>query len=86
MRGVNRKRDSGLPYPPGQRIPYSGIYRVQHYLHRPAHEVTMIEGDFFPQCRTCEQQVRFVPVCTADRLREDYDFYVAPGPVVLAVD
>jgi hypothetical protein len=62
------------PYSPGQRIPFSGIYRARHDSHRDTHEMTMVQGAFFPACRVCGRQVQFIPLHTADRLREDYDF------------
>ena len=62
------------PYTPGQRVAFSGIYLVQHDSHRNDHEVIMVQGAFFPSCRGCGRQVRFFPLLTADRLREDYDF------------
>jgi hypothetical protein len=34
----------------------------------------MVQGEFFPSCRACGEQVRFIPLRTADRLHEDYDF------------
>lgn len=72
--GSRQWGDSVHPYLSGQRIPYSGIYCVRHGSHRSAHDVTMVQGGFFPACRACGHQVRFFPVLTADRLREDYDF------------
>jgi len=75
-----RSIDVAVPYGSGQRIPYSGVYRVQHYQHRPSHLVTVVQGEFFPACRVCGLQVMFTAVHTADLVREDYDFSVAPGP------
>lgn len=44
---------------PGEVIPQSGIYRVEHNSHRLMHEATLLEGDLFPLCRQCKHQVRF---------------------------
>jgi hypothetical protein len=76
----SKGRDSVIPYAPGERVPYSGIYRAQHVSHRSTHEVTVVQGGFFPWCRVCGAELRFVPVRIADRLHEDYDF-----PVIEAV-
>jgi hypothetical protein len=46
-------------YKSSDRIPASGIYRVVHSQHRLAHEVTLIEGQVFPPCAQCQQEVRF---------------------------
>lgn len=71
------KPEPDPPYVPGQRIPSSGIYQVWHESHRKPHEVTMVQGAFFPFCRVCGNGVRFVRLRIADRLREDYDFSYA---------
>jgi hypothetical protein len=68
------RKDDVPPYAVGLRIPFSGIYEVRHENHRRPHEITLLQGQFFPACRTCGKQVTFVPVHLADRLREDYDF------------
>jgi hypothetical protein len=75
-----RSIDAAIPYGSGQRIPYSGVYRVQHHEHRPSHLVTVVQGEFFPACRVCGLQVRFTAVHTADLVREDYDFSAIAGP------
>ena len=41
------------------RIPQSGVYRVVHSEHRLPHEVTLIEGQIFPHCEKCLDEVRF---------------------------
>jgi hypothetical protein len=46
-------------FSPGQLIPESGIYRVEHNSHRLMHEATLLEGDLFPLCRQCKYHVRF---------------------------
>ena len=42
-----------------ETIPVSGIYRVVHAQHRLPHEVTLIEGQTFPPCAKCHDEVRF---------------------------
>lgn len=76
----NSKAQNVVPYAPGERVPYSGIYQARHASHRATHEVTVVQGGFFPWCRVCGSELRFIPVRVADRLHEDYDF-----PIVEAV-
>jgi hypothetical protein len=40
-------------------IPKSGIYKVVHAQHRLPHEVTLLEGQIFPPCAKCHEEVRF---------------------------
>ena len=62
-------------YLPGEPIRMTGIYEVLHDRdHRAAHEVVMHAGDLFPECDTCQQQVRFRLVRTAPYIFEDTDF------------
>ncbi len=44
---------------PGHTVPRNGVYRVLHAKHRAAHEVTLLEGQKFPECRRCGDDVRF---------------------------
>ena len=46
-------------YKPGQIIPATGIYRVEHESHRLMHEATLLEENLFPRCRQCGTAVRF---------------------------
>ncbi len=60
---------------PGDVVRQSGIYEVVHDReHRAAHEVVMITGDAFPNCETCDQNVRFRLVRTAPYIFQDQDF------------
>lgn len=60
---------------PGDSVRQSGIYEVIHDgEHRAAHEVVMISGDSFPNCETCDQNVRFRLVRTAPYIFQDQDF------------
>src|SRR5205807_3656405 len=43
----------------GEAVATSGIYRVVHYQHRLAHEVTLLQGGIFPPCMRCGTQVLF---------------------------
>ncbi|HZI56262.1 MAG TPA: hypothetical protein VFF39_05780 [Verrucomicrobiae bacterium] len=40
-------------------IPISGVYQVIHAQHRLPHEVTLIDGQTFPPCGKCHEEVRF---------------------------
>jgi hypothetical protein len=44
---------------PGEMVPVSGIYRVEHESHRLMHEATLLGNSLFPQCRQCGTAVRF---------------------------
>jgi hypothetical protein len=46
-------------YKPGDKVPFNGIYCIDHHLHRLMHEATLIEGTRFPLCRKCGNKVRF---------------------------
>lgn len=57
-------------FKPGEQVPVSGIYRVEHDSHRLMHEAALLENKLFPRCRKCNSQVRFQllrPV-TSDRI------------------
>ena len=46
-------------YRSSEKIPVSGIYRVVHAQHRLPHEVTLLEGQTFPPCVKCHDEVTF---------------------------
>lgn len=52
-------------FTPGQVVPSNGVYRVLHAKHRAPHEVTLLEGQKFPPCRRCGEDVRFELVVAA---------------------
>lgn len=52
----------------GDRIPATGIYRVNHGNHRLPHEVTLLEGGTFPPCARCDYLVFFELIQSAPRL------------------
>ncbi len=59
----------------GEIVRETGIYEVIHdRAHRSAHEVVMLNGDSFPACDTCREQVRFRLVRTAPYIFQDEDF------------
>lgn len=59
----------GERFKPGQRVPVSGIYRVEHDSHRLMHEATLLQNDPFPRCRECKSDVRFELVRTVTTYR-----------------
>ena len=61
------------PYRPGEAAPVSGIYEVLHSGHRSTHEILILSGDRFPECRACHTTVRFQIVVPLWHAREDYD-------------
>jgi hypothetical protein len=48
-----------LLYKSSDIIPVSGVYQVIHAQHRLPHEVTLIDGQTFPPCARCHEEVRF---------------------------
>ena len=60
-------------YRPSQAVPISGVYRVEHNGHRQAHEATLLQGETFPSCGVCGDQVRFLLKHRANDIRGDSD-------------
>ena len=48
-----------VSFKPGEQVPESGVYRVEHDAHRLMHEATLRHETVFPACKTCGSQVRF---------------------------
>ena len=46
-------------YRPGEIVPETGIYRIDHDQHRLMHEATLTRGMRFPLCRQCRDKVIF---------------------------
>jgi CheY-like chemotaxis protein len=65
-------------YRPGELVPETGVYRVLHSRHRSPHESTLCEGETFPTCKKCREDVRFELVISTD--------FSASGPALLLVD
>jgi dTDP-4-dehydrorhamnose 3,5-epimerase-like enzyme len=57
-------------YQAGERIPYSGVYKVIHNHHMHSHEVTCISGELFPACAECRTQVRFTLLSAAHSIKK----------------
>ncbi len=43
----------------GSVVPNSGIYSVRHQAHVLPSEVTLTQGETFPRCEACEEEVQF---------------------------
>lgn len=43
----------------GSVVPDSGIYAVRHKAHLLPSEVTLMQGEIFPRCEACEEEVQF---------------------------
>lgn len=61
-------------FKPGEQVPSSGVYRVLHQGHRDEHEATLREGEQFPTCTVCAQDVLFRLVQSAKLIDRDRDF------------
>lgn len=61
-------------FKPGDKVPSSGVYRVQHKGHRDGHDATLREGEQFPNCTVCNDEVRFRLVQSAKLIDRDVDF------------
>lgn len=59
---------------PGDRVPCSGVFRVEHREHRESHEATLAVGGRFPRCSVCADGVQFRLVREAADLKSDDDF------------
>ena len=46
-------------FKPGDKVLWSGIYKVTHDSHHPTHEVTCVAHHHFPPCSGCRHP-RFV--------------------------
>jgi hypothetical protein len=46
-------------FKPGDLVPASGVYCVEHRPHRLMHTATLVAKSRFPRCKRCGQSVRF---------------------------
>lgn len=53
-----------MEFIPGNTVPLSGVYRVEHRSHRLMHEATLLANSRFPRCKRCGDGVRFSMVRT----------------------
>ena len=68
----------GVKYRPGSRAPRTGAYTVSHRTHRLSHIVLVDEGDIFPECHKCGNDVRFELYMRIQHLESDRDFSDTP--------
>jgi len=74
-------------YRPGDRAEVTGVYRAVHLRHRMPHELTVLDGETFPECKKCGERVRFELIHVAPRLKGDVDLLMtvcAVSTVVLS--
>ena len=68
-------------YQPGEIVPSSGIYTAVHVEHRNPHDVVAIQGEQFPTCRLCKNEVRFHIATLVPHMTHDFDLSgPAPAP------
>lgn len=60
-------------YRPGDTVPTSGIYTALHIDHRSSHSVVAIQGEQFPACRRCGENVRFRVSRLLPHMTHDFD-------------
>lgn len=70
----SREERMAQEFKPGEKVPSSGVYRVLHKSHRDEHDATLREGEQFPTCTVCDQNVRFRLVQSAKMIDRDADF------------
>jgi hypothetical protein len=51
-----------LSFKPGEIVPLSGVYCVEHHSHRLMHNATLVSNIRFPRCKQCGNGVRFTLV------------------------
>jgi hypothetical protein len=58
-------------YKPGNKVPESGIYKVNHdRYHTAVHEITAVRNEVFPPCSHCGHGVSYSLVRAAKHLSE----------------
>jgi hypothetical protein len=50
---------SRVSFKPGQVVPESGLYCIEHDAHRLMHMITLGANIRFPRCKRCGDAVRF---------------------------
>lgn len=48
-----------ISFKPGELVPESGVYCIEHHSHRLMHVVTLAAHIRFPRCKRCGEAVRF---------------------------
>ena len=60
-----------LSFKPGELVPVSGVYCLDHHSHKLMHTATLANGSRFPRCKRCGNAVRFT---LARRVRDSLVF------------
>jgi len=71
------------PFRSGTQVPTTGVYTATHYRHRLPHDVLVVAGDLFPECRRCGQRVSFSMSQAIISIDADRDFCASPESVDL---
>ena len=61
-------------YRAGEKIPESGLYRVFHAEHRTSHKAVLLQGQAFPRCKECSDDVHFELIMAVPELDSDPNF------------
>ena len=56
---MKKEQLSGSFFKPGERVPESGVYCIEHQSHRLMHMVSLTARSLFPRCKRCGNSVRF---------------------------
>jgi hypothetical protein len=60
LRAVKKQTAGSNPtFKPGQTVPASGVYCLDHRQHELMHLVTLQINTLFPRCKRCGDAVRF---------------------------
>ncbi len=74
MRAATSQAKPNYGHCPGEIVPVSGVYAVQHNDHRSEHIAILLCGEAFPACRTCKDAVRFTLSRDVAHVAQDRDF------------
>ncbi len=64
-------------FQPGDAVSTAGVYQLLHYRHRLPHEAIILQGQSFPACSECGNNLRFRLVRAALPIEDDRNFRVA---------
>jgi hypothetical protein len=56
---TNARSLEQLSFKPGELVPASGVYCIEHHSHRLMHSATLVVNSRFPRCKRCGNSVRF---------------------------
>lgn len=55
-----------LKFAAGELCMMTGVFRVYHFDHRFPHDVLVLVGESFPECKICRKLVRFERILASD--------------------